>query len=106
MSNQYLWLCPICGTSHGKRITVKVGYIPYETKPYMETVDFDPDKPFGVILETLGKGKGKELVGYWQPGEDPDDYFPAVKQRFLSALKEWLDKGWIDKAEVLGTLNK
>ena len=105
MSPQYLWLCPICGSSHGDRITRRVGYVPMEKKPYMETIDFDADKPFGVILETLGRGKGKEVTGYWQPGEDPDDYFSAVKLRFLTAIREWIDKGWIDKEEIIEVLH-
>lgn len=97
---QYLWLCPICGAAHGLRTTRKVKYTPVEQKPYLETIEFDPNKPFGVILETLGRGRGKRLIGYFNPEDRPED-FEQVKQRLLQALREWVvDKRWITREEV------
>lgn len=96
-------ICPICGTSHGITVTETVPgkkYIKLKRGNYWErTKDFDPDKPFGVIQETFGRGTFK-LIGYFSPEEDQDGFFPLVKARLLQATKEWLAKGWITKDEV------
>ena len=99
MPEQELWICSLCGAAHGTRITVRVKYFPIERKPYLETVDFDPLKPFGVIIRPLGRGKGSEVIRYLNPQESK--YFPAVKRRFLAAIQEWLDKGWLKREEIL-----
>ena len=82
------------------RVTKRIKYFVRERKPYLETIKWDPDKPFGVIVIYEGRGKGVTVIGSFQPGQDPGDCFPQVKQRFLDAIKEWLNKGWIDKNDV------
>lgn len=95
--------CPVCGMSHGAEVTETV-----EGKPWMvlarrnyweKTKEFDPDKPFGVIQESLGRGTFT-LIGYFEPEQDVDGYFPLVKRRMLQAMKEWIDKGWITRNEL------
>ena len=99
--------CPICGTTHGTVVTEKLkGYIPWTKENFWErTLTFDPDKPFGCIQETLGRGSFK-LVGYFGPEDDPDGYFPLVKARLLAAVREWLNKNWITRAEVEEAIKK
>jgi len=64
-----------------------------------KTKGFDPDKPFGVIQEALGRGTFK-FIGHFSPEEDIDGFFPLIKSRLLAATKEWLDKGWITREEL------
>lgn len=100
----YRWLCPVCGKAHGMRVTKRIRYFVIERKPYVESIDWLPEKPFGVIVVYEGRGKGVTLVGYFQPGQDPDNFFPKVKERFLDAIKEWLQKGWLKDSEVRAIL--
>jgi len=100
----YRWLCPVCGKAHGMRVTRKVKYFPIERKPYVESIDWLPEKPFGVIVVYEGRGKGVTVMGYFQPGQDPDNFFPAVKERFVNAIKEWLDKGWLKDSDLKALL--
>ena len=96
-------LCPVCGTAHGTQVTDRVPGKPYivlERRNYWErTKDFDPNKPFGVIQETIGRGSFK-VVGRFSPEEDTYGFFPLVKARLLAATKEWLAKGWITTTEL------
>ena len=95
--------CPVCGTAHGTVVTETVRGKPYivlgRGNYWNRTKDFDPDKPFGVIQETKGRGSFN-LVGYFSPEEDIDGFFPLVKARLLQATKEWVDKGWIKREEI------
>ena len=87
--------------AHGTRATKKgKRYIILEQAPYLETVTFEPDKPFGVILEAMGRGKGKEVRGYFTPEERPEDFL-TVRNRMLEALREWIEKGWIEKEAAM-----
>lgn len=96
-------ICPVCGTSHGREVIRTVPgkqYIPLEHGNYWErTEHFKPDKPFGVIMASEGRGTLR-AVGYFQPQDDPDGYFPLVKARVLATVKEWLANGWISQKEV------
>lgn len=102
-------LCPVCGTAHGTEVTERVPgkhYIVLGRRNYWERVkDFDPDKPFGVIQETLGRGTFR-MVGYFSPEEDINGFFPLVKARLLAAVAEWLAKGWITKADLTKAISK
>lgn len=95
--------CPVCGTSHGTEVTETVEGKPWivlQRRNFWErTKEFDPDKPFGVIQETLGRGTFK-LIGYFSPEEDQDGFFPLVKARLLAATREWFNKGWITREEI------
>lgn len=96
-------ICPVCGVAHGTEVTkTQPGkpYIKLARRNYWErTLDFDPGKSFGVIQETVGRGSFR-VIGYFNPDEDKDGFFPLVKSRLLQAVKEWVDKGWISREEV------
>jgi hypothetical protein len=95
--------CPVCGMAHGTEVTDRVPgkpYIKLARRNFWErTKEYDPAKPFGVIQETLGRGTFK-TIGYFSPEEDQDGFFPLVKGRLLTAVKEWLDKGWLTREEL------
>ena len=85
--------CPLCGAAHGKR----------NGKDFWEyTNEFAPNKPFGIIQD-VGKGRGRsfKVIRYFDPDDDPDGYFPLVRDRLLTVLHEWRLKGWITEEEVL-----
>lgn len=109
MSEHRKVICPICGTAHGMEVTERVEGKPYLAKKrrnYWErTLHFDPDKPFGVIMETTGRGTFHK-IGDFSPEEDTDGFFPLVKNRMLQALKEWVDKGWISPTEIGSVLER
>lgn len=100
-------LCPVCGTAHGMEVTETIPGKPYmvvSRRNYWErTKEFDPDKPFGVIQETLGRGTFK-LVGRFNPEEDVDGFFPLVKDRLLQSVREWLAKGWLSDDDIQSLL--
>lgn len=90
-------LCPICGHSIQDR-AIKVGHITVEKRPYFETIDWDPDKPFGIAYPAGGRSSYKD----WQhigPEKAPE-LFAALKGRFLQAIKEWREKGWITAEDL------
>lgn len=92
-------LCPLCGRAiPERRVTVRSNLGALETKPYFDSIDWDPDKPFGIRLPTNGKGSFKDW-SYIDKDEAPV-LFEALKRRFLEALREWVDKGWITEDEV------
>lgn len=95
--------CPVCGVSHGQEVTETIPGKPYialaKGNYWERTRRFDPNKPFGVIMETQGRGTLRQ-VGHFSPEEDKDGYFPLVKGALLSALEAWVAKGWISKEEV------
>ena len=96
---QLMCFCPVCGKTMGRSVTLKVKYMPLEYAPYLTTIEFDPNKPFGVALETLGRGLGKRVIRYLDPDDMPED-FELLKARLIQAKKEWVDKGWITPEEV------
>jgi len=108
MSEYRQALCPVCGTAHGVEVTQTVRgkpYIKLKRRNYWERVkDYDPDKPFGVIQETTGRGSFK-LLGYFSPAEDVDNFFPLIKARLLQAVKEWHNKHWITTEEIQSLLD-
>ena len=95
--------CPVCGMIHGQTVLETPPgkpHIALRRGNYWDKVSkFDPNKPFGVIQETTGRGTFS-LVGYFTPEEDTDGYFPLVKARLLQATKDWIAKGWISREEV------
>lgn len=101
-------ICPVCGTSHGNVVTERnpgKPYIIYSRENFWQrTLTFDPNKPFGVIQETTGRGSFR-FLGYFDPNEDVDGMFPLVKARLLRAVQEWLNKGWLTREEVMQAFN-
>jgi len=96
-------ICPVCGRSAGTEVIETVPgkpYIKLAKRSYWERIkEFDPDKPFGVIQETVGRGSFR-LIGYFNPEEDKDGYYPLIKLSLLNAIKAWLDKGWLTREEL------
>lgn len=111
---QHLIPCPVCGVSHGMKVTKRIKskyYMPQEREPYYEVMSkqFDPDKPLGVILRHRGRSKepgqgGNEFVGTFQPHEDPDDLFWGVKRQLVLATASWIRKGWLSIPEIEAAL--
>ena len=70
-----------------------------EVNWWAATRDYDPNKPFGVIHQQIGTGQ-LEFVGYFQPEEDQDGFFVPLKMRLLTAVREWMQKGWITDSDI------
>lgn len=94
--------CPLCGRNIPQNRAIKIGYVTVDRVGYFGSIDWDPDKPFGVSFAAGGKGAFKD----WRPidPEDAPEFFEALKGRFIDALKEWLAKGWLTREEVESTL--
>lgn len=94
-------ICPLCGKGiPERRVTLRQGSYAIETQPYFETIQWDGNKPFGVALTAGGRGSFKnwEYIG----PEDAPELFGALKSRFIQAVREWVDKGWLEKDDILG----
>lgn len=96
-------ICPGCGRAAGflwQRDLLSRAKL--ERLNYWErTRDFAADKPFGVIQQAgIANLRGFEVIGYFEPEEDIDGFFPWVKDRLLEAVKEWVLKGWLTREEV------
>jgi len=92
-------ICPVCGkTIHEKR-AIKAGYVTVDHIGYFASIDWDPNKAFGFRQDVSGRGSLANPREYIEP-EDSPELFEAVKARFLAALKEWLDKGWLTREEL------
>jgi len=90
--------CPVCGRGIPKDRAIKIGYVTVDRINYFGSIDWDPNKPFGVSFAAGGRGsfKDNEPIG---PEQAPE-LFDAVKQRFLQALGEWVNKNWISLSEI------
>ena len=101
--------CPVCGMTHGTQVTETAPgkkHIIFARRNFWEkTKEFDPDKPFGVIQEALGRGSFRK-IGYFSPEEDVDGFFPLIKDRLLAALGEWHGRGWISAEEIKGVIGE
>ena len=90
-------LRPVCGKTLTDR-AVKLGGVTVGKTPYFETIEWDKNKPFGVAIATGGRGSFTEWHHISE--KDAPELFEGLKGRLLQALQEWLDKGWIERAEV------
>ena len=91
-------LCPVCGRTISEFRALRVGYVTIGKVRYFDSIDWDPNKAFGVKYQAGGRGSFQEIEQI-QPEHAPE-LFHAVKTRLLQALKEWVQKGWIDKKEL------
>ena len=94
--------CPVCFMTHGREVLVTVvgkPWIVLKRGNFWAGRTVDPDKPFGVIQESKGRGTLK-MLGYFEPEEDEDGYFPLVKGLLIAAVKKWLDRGWLTREEL------
>ena len=86
-------LCPVCGRAIPEGRAVRIGGITVGKTPYFDTIEWDPNKPFGVALSAGGRGSFRE----WRhigPEELPE-MFDQVRGRLLDAVKEYYNKGWL-----------
>jgi hypothetical protein len=93
-------LCPVCGRAVPERRGTVRGSkgVNIETEPYFDTIQWEPDKPFGIARPATGKGSFSQSS--YIDREDAPELFEAVKRRFLNALREWLHKGWIQPEDL------
>ena len=91
--------CPVCGRTIPEYRAIKIGYVTVDRINYFGSIDWDPDKPFGVSY----KAGGKNAYEDWHHinPEDAPEIFEAIKNRFIQAVGEWLRKGWMTKEELL-----
>lgn len=92
--------CPVCGHTIPEKRAIKQGYVPIDHVDYFDSIDWDANKPFGVSFAATGKGSLKD----WRhiSPEDAPELFQKVRGRFVKAIKEWMDKGWLSKEEIPG----
>lgn len=90
--------CPVCGHTVPEKRAIKAGHVTVDQIRYFQSINWDAQKPFGIVFDAAGRGSLSNWT-YISP-EDAPELFEAMKQRFLQALKEWLDKGWIKPEEL------
>jgi len=95
--------CPVCGKSISDRRTVlRQGSVTLETQPYFESIQWDEDKPFGTMLLAAGRGSFTQW-DYINPDDAPE-LFEAVRVRLIQAVREWINKGWLEREEILAAV--
>ena len=97
--------CPVCMMAHGMmgikdpdRQWVKLGEENFWERPRR-------CEHFGLIKSSEGRGT-MAMVGYFEPEEDVDGYYPLVRERLLAAVDEWIANGWLEKADVQAIIDK
>ena len=112
-------LCPVCGVAHGyKRIkaTMQAGGEMNALVNYWEwltdrerELGYEDKPPFGVTQE-IGRHKGSKAginnSGHFEPDDDPDGFFPLVKDRLLLVVQRWIARGWLTDAEIKAVMSK
>lgn len=91
-------LCPCCGRAIPENRAIKVGSVTVDRINYFGSIEWDPDKAFGVRYIASGRGSFRDTEPI--DPEDAPGLFAGVKKRFLDALGEWKNKGWISQEEV------
>jgi len=102
--------CPLCGRTMGRRTVYKSPGKPYmgierQDNLWEKTQEFTGEKPFGVVKASEGRGTMR-LVRYYGIDEDEEGYFPAMRQRILNIISEWLDKGWLSIEDINNVTGK
>ena len=92
-------ICPLCGRTIPEKRAIKMGYVTVDKVGYFEGIEWDPEKPFGVVYEAGGRGSLRNWQ-YISP-EDAPELFEALKARFIQALREWINKGWLTEEDLL-----
>ncbi|MDD5510827.1 MAG: hypothetical protein PHI12_08455 [Dehalococcoidales bacterium] len=78
-------VCPCCGISHG-------------SKYWERAAAYPPQQRFGTIKEASGRGS-LAVIGELTPDTEPE-VAEIVKQRLLTAIQTFIDKGWMKKEEL------
>ena len=87
----YTLFCPCCGMAHAPQRGGGWG-----AKRPSET-------HLGCAFVTGERGR-LQFAGYFDVQDDPCGAYGIVKARFLEALRDWHQKGWISKEEALEQL--
>ena len=92
-------LCLLCGRPMGNR-AVKVGslVVGHESR-WEECRDWDGSAPFGIIMESQGRGS-MQKVGEYDLAYDTEGHWPHMKARILAMLGQCVDKGWLTRGEI------
>ena len=89
--------CPCCGLQSGYVTRIIGG--PRGGRQNRWTFVRDPDKPFGIIYTSQGRGT-LQVIGHFDPSDDPDGFYIHVKYHLLSAIAEWIVKRYVTADEV------
>ena len=106
MSEYRQAFCPMCHTAHGKVASYRDPerrYIKGDMENFWERArDMGPSENLGMIQDVSGgRGKGFQLVGYFGPDDDPDGYYPLIKECLLQVIRQWIENGWLTKDELV-----
>ena len=94
--------CPVCQVNHGMRTLreipgksfIKTGSVNY----WEEAMEkFNPDHPFGVLMESKGRG-GLDFIRYYGIDEDEEGFHPFMAQLLVMATAAWVKRGLIDRS--------
>lgn len=100
--------CPLCGRTMGMKNIYIEPSKPWtktgEENRWETTQEFTGEKPFGVIKSSEGRGTMK-FERYYDIDEDTEGFFRFMKQRLLSVIKEWIEKGWLNKKDIEDIIN-
>lgn len=92
-------ICPLCGKSIPTKRAIKIGYVTVDRIDYFDSINWDPNKPFGVSYSAAGRGSLRDW-NYISPEEAPE-LFEAVKSRLIQAVREWVNKGWLSQEDIM-----
>ena len=121
-------MCPVCGRTMGKIILNKTATGEEGMKIKQEQKDFDSimdekQQPRKLYLDYLndrwdinksewgfirdcpgGRGSGFPIVGYYKEPDDNPELFNKLKRQLINGIKWFVNKGWINKEEILDSL--
>ena len=92
--------CPVCRRNMGIRTIYRSPQKPYmgierQDNLWAKAQAYTGEVHFGVIKSSEGRGTMKF-----------EGYFPLIKDRILTTLKEWLDRGWLTPEEIERAIEK
>lgn len=92
--------CPVCGHTIPENRAIKIGHVTVDRVGYFGSIDWDPNKPFGASFAARG-GRGPFREWHYISPEEAPELFKAVKGRLIDAVREWVEKGWINEEELI-----
>ena len=102
--------CPVCRRNMAIRTIYRSPQKPYmgierQDNLWAKAQAYTGEIHFGVVKSSEGKGTLK-MERYYEIDEDSEGYFPLIKDRILTTLKEWLDRGWLTPEEIERAIEK
>lgn len=96
--------CPVCGRRIPEKRAIKAGnFHVIDHIGYFQSIDWDPDKPFGSAWEPSGYGSVGNNARTITPDEVPE-LFRSLKGRMLQSIVEFRTKGWMTEEEIQSAL--